>query len=231
MHKGVTKFVNRGRGTFLHKGVTKFVNRNDGVLLHKGVTKFVNRNDGVLLHKGVTKFVNRNDGVLLHKGVTKFVNKLKKKIFLFFHKKKLIPYTAKMSVIVYDGEVYEIVKKRKLETIEESVEEDNIDGGGDNIQDKIIESESESFLKLLEKTFADETEIFNSENDSVDGFMDELLTKVSLKIKDKIENSNNNSSIGIRLIKLILAFLKTIQLTKKENDENKSSCAAKTSEH
>ena len=123
-----------------------------------------------------------------------------------------------MSVYIYGDEVYEIVKKRKLETIEESVEEDNTDGGGENIQDRIVESESETFIKLLEKTFADEVEIFssseNSENDSVDGFMNEILEKVSLRIKDKIDNSNNDSSIGIRLIKLILAFLRTISLEK-----------------
>ena len=136
-----------------------------------------------------------------------------------------------MSIIVYDGDVFEIVKKRKLETIEESVEEDNTDGVvNDNIQDKIIESESETFLKLLEKTFADENEIFNSENDSVDGFMDVLLEKISIRIKDKIENSNNDSSVGIKLIKLILVFLKSISLIKKENGEDKSGCT-KTSEH
>ena len=121
-----------------------------------------------------------------------------------------------MSVIIYGDEVYEIVKKkRKLETVEESVEEDNTDGGGENIQDRIVESESETFIKLLEKTFADEIEIFNSsENDCVDGFMNEILEKVSLRIKDKINNSNNESSIGIKLIKLILAFLRTISLEK-----------------
>ena len=121
-----------------------------------------------------------------------------------------------MSVIIYGDEVYEIVKKkRKLETVEESVEEDNTDGGGENIQDRIVESESETFIKLLEKTFADEIEIFNSsENDCVDGFMNEILEKVSLRIKDKINNSNNESSIGIKLMKLILAFLRTISLEK-----------------
>ena len=122
-----------------------------------------------------------------------------------------------MSVIIYGDEVYEIVKKkRKLETVEESVEEDNTEVGGENIQDRIVESESETFIKLLEKTFADEIEIFNSsENDCVDGFMNEILEKVSLRIKDKINNSNNESSIGrIKLIKLILAFLRTISLEK-----------------
>ena len=55
-----------------------------------------------------------------------------------------------MSVIIYGDEVYEIVKKkRKLETVEESVEEDNTDGGGENTQDRIVESESETFIKLL----------------------------------------------------------------------------------
>ena len=131
-----------------------------------------------------------------------------------------------MSFVVTKGDLYEIIKKHKLETIGEE-EESNIDNvDGVSIQEKIINNESEKFITLFEKTFTEEEYIFNTENnDSVDGFMDEILNKTSIRIKDKIENSESNS-VGLRLLRTILIFIQS--LVKKENGEKKSSSEAET---
>ena len=61
------------------------------------------------------------------------------------------------SVIITNGELYEIVKKRKLSTIQETDEEDRkkIEQYVDNL---IIENEAEKFLQLFEKTFCGGTD-------------------------------------------------------------------------
>ena len=55
--------------------------------------------------------------------------------------------------IVAKGELYEILKKRKLSTIEESGETDQEDSRGieENVDELIIENEAEKFIELFEK--------------------------------------------------------------------------------
>ena len=90
------------------------------------------------------------------------------------------------SIIVSQGELYQIVKKRKLETIEESEEADQT---GDKEIDKslnelIIENEALKFIELIEKTYSEETE----EIDCEDGAIQDIISKIVLKIKEKIES-------------------------------------------
>ena len=57
--------------------------------------------------------------------------------------------------VVTKGELYEIVKKRQLSTIEEGGETDQEDGRGkeENVDELIIENKAEKFIELFEKTF------------------------------------------------------------------------------
>ena len=86
------------------------------------------------------------------------------------------------SVVITNGELYEIVKKRKLSTIQETDEEDGkkIEEYVDNL---IIENEAEKFFEniLFEKTFCEETD--ETEFDSEDGVVNDLINKIVIKIK------------------------------------------------
>ena len=79
------------------------------------------------------------------------------------------------SFVVTQGKLYEIVKKRKLETTEESEESDQTDGKeiDESLNELIIENEAEKFIELFEKTFSEETE----EIDCEDGAIQELYQK------------------------------------------------------
>ena len=62
--------------------------------------------------------------------------------------------------VVTKGKLYEIVKKRKLSTIEEGGKTDQEDSRGieENVDELIIENEAKKFIELFEKTFSEETE-------------------------------------------------------------------------
>ena len=131
-----------------------------------------------------------------------------------------------MAFVVTKGDLYEIIKKTKLETIEEVKESDNTDGKRteEGVDELIIDIEAEKFITLFEKTFAEETEAIDSE----DGFAQDILTKVTLKIKKKIE-STESSSVGLRLLRVLFVFLES--LTRKDNGKDQSSSAAETGKH
>ena len=58
--------------------------------------------------------------------------------------------TSKISsVILANDEIAKLIKKTKLETIEEVNEPDNVDGA--NVENFVIESKADKFLVLLEK--------------------------------------------------------------------------------
>ena len=88
------------------------------------------------------------------------------------------------SIIVSQVELYQIVKKRKLETIEESEEADETEGKetDESLKKLIIENEVQKFIELFEKTFSEETE----EIDCEEGAIQDIISKVVLKIKEKI---------------------------------------------
>ena len=127
-----------------------------------------------------------------------------------------------MSIIISQGELYEIVKKRKLETIEESKEPDQTDGKkiDESLNKLIIKNEAQKFIELFKKTFSEETE----EIDCEDGAIQDIISKVVLKLKDKIESSQK-SSTGLKLL------VESIIKKDKNDGKSKSSTAAETYKH
>ena len=130
------------------------------------------------------------------------------------------------SIIVSQGELYQIVKKRKLETIEESEEANETDGKeiDESLKKLIIENEAQKFIELFEKTFSEETE----EIDCEDRAIQDIISKVLLKIKEKIESSEI-SSTGLKLLKLLFIFVESLAKKHKNDGKNKNSSLAETS--
>ena len=133
--------------------------------------------------------------------------------------------------VVTKGELYKIVKKRKLWIIEEGGETDQEDGRGveENVDELIIENEAEKFIELFEKTFSEETK--EIECDSEDGAVQDLVNKIVLRIKEKLNNSTNTNGAGIRLLKLLFGFIKQFVRKDKSDGKDKSSSVAETSKH
>ena len=128
------------------------------------------------------------------------------------------------SIIVSQGELYQIVKKRKLETIWR-VWRSQSDGKkiDEPLHELIIENEAQKFIELFEKTFSEETE----EIDCEDGTIQDI-SKVLLKIKEKIESSEI-SSTGLKLLKLLFIFVESLAKKHKNDRKNKNSSLAETS--
>ena len=54
-----------------------------------------------------------------------------------------------MSIIISNGDLVEVIKKKKLESIEEVTELDNVDGKANNSVEKlVIDSEADKVLVL-----------------------------------------------------------------------------------
>ena len=133
--------------------------------------------------------------------------------------------------IVTKGELFEIVKKRKLSTIEEGGETDQEDGRRieENVDELIIKNEAEKFIELFEKTFLEETK--EIEFDSEDGAVQDLVNKIVLRIKEKLNNSTNPNHAGIGLLRLLFGFIEQC-VTKDKGDGKYKSCSiAETSKH
>ena len=132
------------------------------------------------------------------------------------------------SIIVSQVELYQIVKKRKLETIEESEEADETDGKeiDESLKKLIIENEAQKFIELFEKTFSEETE----EIDCEEGAIQDVISKVVLKIKEKIGSAERYST-GLKLMRLLFVFVESLTKKNKTDGKNKSSGATKTCKH
>ena len=133
-----------------------------------------------------------------------------------------------MSIIINQGYLYEIVKKIKLETIEESEEPDQTDGKeiDKSLNELIIENEPKKFIELFEKKFSEETE----EIDCEDSAIQDIISKVVLKIKEKIGSAEKNST-GLKLLRLLFVFVESLTKKDKSDDKNKSSTTAETCKH
>ena len=133
--------------------------------------------------------------------------------------------------VVTKGELYEIVKKRKLSTIEERGETDQENGREieENVDELIIENEAEKFIELFEKTFSEETQ--EIEFDSENGAVQVLVNKIVLKIKEKLNNSTNTNGAGIGLLRLLFGFIEQFVRKDKSDGKDKSSSAAETCKH
>ena len=128
------------------------------------------------------------------------------------------------SFVVTQGELYEIVKKRKLETIEESEEPDQTDSKkiDKSFNKLIIKNKAEKFIELFGKTF--------SEIDCKDGAIPDIISKVMLKIKEKIKSAEKNST-GLELQRLLFNFVESLTKIDKSDGKNKSNSTAETCKH
>ena len=120
----------------------------------------------------------------------------------------------KMSdLLITKGELYQIIKKRKLET-------DQVDGKKieeEDINELIIQNETEKFIELFDKVFSDEEEQLDSE----DGLIQDLFTGIVLKIKEKL--AKLGSSNKSQLLNFIFKFVKDVITN--NNGKHKSSSA------
>ena len=102
----------------------------------------------------------------------------------------MILKTSKMtSIILANDESAKLIKKTKLETIEEVNEPDNVDGA--NVENFVIESEADKFIALFGKVFEEkhiEEENITDYLDAEDGAFQDILEKIANKISEK--NSN-----------------------------------------
>ena len=132
------------------------------------------------------------------------------------------------SIIVSQVKLYQIVKKRKLETIEESEEADETEGReiDESLKKLIIENEVQKFIELFEKTFSEETE----EIDCEEGAIQDIISKVVLKIKEKIGSAEKYSK-GLKLLRLLFVFVESLTKKNKTDGKNKSSAGTKTCKH
>ena len=93
----------------------------------------------------------------------------------------MIIKTSKLSsIILANNELAKLIKKTKLETIEEVNEPDNIDGA--NMENFAIESEANKFLVLFEKVFKQkhiEEENITYYLDAEDGTFQDILEKIA----------------------------------------------------
>ena len=91
-------------------------------------------------------------------------------------------------LILTKNELYQIIKKRKIET-------DQIDGKNteEDINELIINNETDKFLELFNRVFSEEEE---EQLDSEDGFVQDLFTGIMIRIKEKLTQGQaiNHSS-------------------------------------
>ena len=116
-------------------------------------------------------------------------------------------------LLITKGELYQIIKKRKLET-------DQVDGKKieeEDINELIIQNETEKFIELFDKVFSDEEEQLDSE----DGLVQDLFTGIVLRIKEKL--AKLGSSNKSQLLKFIFKFVNYVITN--SNGEDKSSSA------
>ena len=136
------------------------------------------------------------------------------------------------SVVITNGELYEIVKKRKLLTIQESDKETDQEYGkkiDEYVDNLIIENEAENCFELFEKTFCEETD--EIEFDSEDGVVNDLINKIVLRIKEKLISEKVTNSTGLNLLKLLPDFIEQLLKKEKSNGKDKSSSTTETSKH
>ena len=118
-----------------------------------------------------------------------------------------------MSVIISNRDLIGVIKKKKLESVEEVPASDNVDGKANkNIDELVIDSEAGKFLVLFEKIFNEkhiEQENITQDLDAEDGAIQDILKRIANKISEKIENSTGENKT-LKLLKLISFFFKSL---------------------
>ena len=112
-------------------------------------------------------------------------------------------------IILANDELDKLIKKTKLETIEEVKQLDNVNGA--NVENFVIESEADKFLVLFEKVFKEKhieeeniTDYLNAEDSTFQDILEKIANKISKKIA--IAASKNKS---IKLLQLLNFFFKS----------------------
>ena len=106
----------------------------------------------------------------------------------------------------------EVIRKKKLESIEEVPVSDNVDDKANNgVDELVIDSEADKFLVLFEQIFNKkhiEQENIKQDLDAEDSAIQDILIRIANKISEKIENSTQENKT-LKLLKLINFFLKS----------------------
>lgn len=118
-------------------------------------------------------------------------------------------------------EIVEILKKRYVEINQvdgKSINENEVTP--EDINELIINKETEKFLELFEKIFSEENEELEGA-DSEDGFIIDLCNQIAIRIKEKL--TELASTDKTRLLNFIFKFIKDIVAN--NNGEDKSNSA------
>ena len=118
-------------------------------------------------------------------------------------------------------EIVEILKKRYVEINQvdgKSINENEVTP--EDINELIINKETEKFLELFEKIFSEENEELEGA-DSEDGFIIDLCSQIAIRIKEKL--TKLASTDKTRLLNFIFKFTKDIVAN--NNGEDKSNSA------
>lgn len=118
-------------------------------------------------------------------------------------------------------EIVEILKKRYVEINQvdgKSINENEVTP--EDINELIINKETEKFLELFEKIFSEENEELEGA-DSEDGFIIDLCSQIAIRIKEKL--TKLASTDKTRLLNFIFKFIKDIVAN--NNGEDKSNSA------
>ena len=96
----------------------------------------------------------------------------------------------------------------------------------ESLNELIKKNKAEKFIELFKKTFSEETE----EIDCKDGVIQDIISKVVLKIKEKIGSTVKNST-GLKLLRLLFIFVESLSNKDKSDGKNKSNTTAETCKH
>ena len=117
-------------------------------------------------------------------------------------------------------EIVEILKKRYVEINQvdgKSINENEVTP--EDINELIINKETEKFLELFEKMFSEENEELEGA-DSEDGFIIDLCSQIAIRIKEKL--TELASTDKTRLLNFIFKFIKDIVANNNGEDKSNS---------
>ena len=117
-------------------------------------------------------------------------------------------------------EIVEILKKRyvKINQVDgKSINENEVTP--EDVNELIINNETEKFLELFEKVFSDENEKLEAA-DSEDGFIFDLCSQIAIRIKEKL--TKLASADKSQLLNFIFKFAKDIVANNNGKDKSNS---------
>ena len=125
-------------------------------------------------------------------------------------------------LVLRPEEIIEILKKRYIDL-------NQVDGKSINenedINDLVINNETEKFLELFDEVFSEEEELEGA--DSEDGFILDLCSQIAIGIKEKL--TKLASADKSRLLNFIFKFVKDIVANNNNNNNNNNNGKDKSS--